>query len=225
MNTQSFAFFKSWIRRVLTLVALGGVLMAVQLGMSRRHRLIVGSLSLSPTPETRALPDPVAKAEHPQVDIPVAARPKESSTVSAETNVVPLVSAPATEAVAASMVYGQIVAVPLARAVNAARSDALVGVGPSGDGQTPTLDPPLAFTVDAKSLAPQQQSALATIQDQFLKAIGDADQNPADPSYNERWRNAQYVADQAYRADFGWTAFVQMQLERARNSYTEIQLP
>ena len=225
MNTRSFAFLKSWIRRVLTLVALGGVLMAVQLGMLQRHRPTVGRASRAPTLLTGALPDPVAEAELPQVNILIAATPKESSTVSAKTNVVPPVSAPATEAVAASTVYGQILAPPLARAVKAVRSDALVGVGSSGDSQTPTLDPPLAFTVDPKNLAPQQQSALATIQDHFLKAIGDADQNPADPSYSERWRNAQYVADQAYGADFGWTAFVQMQLERARNSYTEIQLP
>jgi hypothetical protein len=215
MNIHSFACFKSWIRCVLTLVALGAVLMAVQQGMLWRHHSAVGSASRAPAQETRAAPDPTAEAELPQVEIPVAATPEELSAVSAGANAVLPVSA----------AYGQNIAPPLAHAVKAARSGALVGVGSSGSGQTPTLDPPLAFTVDPKNLTPQQQSALAAIQDKFLKAIGDADQNPADPAYNERWRNAQSVADQTYRADFGWTAFVQMQLERARNSYTDIQLP
>jgi len=232
MNTIPPFFFKSWIRCVLTLVALGSVLTAVQLGMSWRRRPAVRSVLSAPVQETRVLPEPAPEpeAELPQMEIPVAATPKESSSVSVEVNVV--APAPATttsfagvETDVGSTASGQTVALPLARAVKIVRDAALVGVGSSGNGKTATVDPPLAFTVDPKNLTPEQQTALATIQDQFLKAIGDANQNPADPAYRERWINAQSIADQTYKALFGWTAFTQMQLERAGNSYTEIQLP
>jgi hypothetical protein len=142
------------------------------------------------------------------MEIPVATMPREPSAVSSLAKEAAVVSIP-----------------PLARAVKVLPNTASVGVGSPENKEPLTVDPPLAFTVDPKNLTPVQQIALAAIQDQFLKAIGEADQNPADPAYNERWRNAQNIADQTYRADFGWTAFVQMQLERAQNSYTEIRLP
>lgn len=141
------------------------------------------------------------------MEIPVATTSKEPSAV----------SSPAKEAAVSIL--------PLAHAVKVVRDTASVDVGSPENKETPTVDPPLVFTVNPRNLTPAQQIALAAIQDQFLKAIGDADQNPADPAYNERWRNAQNIADQTYLADFGWTAFVQMQLERAQNSYTEIRLP
>jgi hypothetical protein len=158
----------------------------------------------------------VAAAERPQVLTPVAAAPKESSSVLARANVVAPVS---------HSVSGQTIPPLLARAVASGRSTASLGVGSSGNGEAPRLNPPLAFTVDPKNLTPQQQTVLAAIQNQFLKAIGDANQDPADPAYSQRWMNAQSIADQTYRADFGWTAFTQMQVERAGNSYTEIQVP
>jgi hypothetical protein len=204
MKKLSSVFFKSWTRCALMLVALGAVLVAV----SSRHHPAVGSAPREPTPETRVVPDPVADAELPTMEIPVAAVPKEPSAV----------SSPAKEAAVVSIP-------PLASAVKALPNTASVGVGSPENKEPLTIDPPLAFTVNPRNLTPAQQIALAAIQDQFLKAIGDADQNPADPAYNERWRNAQNIADQTYRADFGWTAFVQMQVERAQNSYTEIRLP
>jgi hypothetical protein len=213
MNTITSFFFRNWIRCVVTSVALGAVLGAVQQGMSRRHPPAVGS---APPPEARAFPDPVAAAERPQVETPVAAAPKESSSVLAGANVVAPVS---------RTLSGQIIPPPLARAVAVSRSAASPGLGSSGNGEAPRLNPPLAFTVNSKNLAPQQQTVLAGIQDQFLKAIGDANQDPADPAYSQRWMSAQAIADQTYRADFGWTAFTQMQAERAGNSYTEIQVP
>jgi len=226
MSTMHRRFFKNWILCVLTLVVLGAVLTVVHLGMSQRHRPAARSVSGAPPQETRALPDPVAEAELPQVETLGASTPKESSSVSDRADVVaPVsptsVSAPAEDSAVVSTVSGQTIAPPLARAVKAASA----GVGSFGNSEIPTVNPPLAFTVDPKNLTPEQQTALARIQDHFLKAIGDADQNPADPAYGERWKTAQEIADQAYKAMFGWTAFSQMQLERARNSYTEIQVP
>jgi hypothetical protein len=231
VNAIPTFFFKSWIRCLLTLVALVSVLCVVQQGISRRHPpAVVPSASRTPLPETRARTGPTAEAELPRVEISVSATPKESSSVLAETNgVAPdsptLVSAPATEAAAVSTVSSQTIAPPLTRAVPVGRSAAFLGIGPSGNSGAPRLDPPLAFTVDPKNLTPQQQTTLATIQNQFLQAIGDANQDPADPAYSQRWMDAQSIADQTYRAFFGWTAFTQMQLQRARNSYTEIQSP
>jgi hypothetical protein len=201
MKKLSSVFFKSWIWCVLTLVALGAVLVA----MSRRNHPEVRSPHAQ---EMRSLPDPVANVELPPVEIPVATTPKEPSAVSSPAEEAGVVSIP-----------------PLAHAVKVVPNTASAGVDLPENKEPLTVDPPLAFTVNPRNLTPAQQITLAAIQDQFLKAIGDADQNPADPSYNERWRNAQNIADQTYRADFGWTAFVQMQLERAQNSYTEIRLP
>ncbi len=230
MNAIFSFFFKSWIRCVLTLVALGAVSMAVQQGMSRRFRPAVQSTSGTPLQETRALPDPAARAEVPQVETPTENTAKEPSSVLAGTNGVPPVSpapvpAPAREPVVASPGPGQIIVPPLAHAIKAPSNIATVGVGPSGSSEAPTVDPPLAFIVDPKNLTPEQQTKLAMIQDQFLKAVGNADQSPIDPAYGARWMTAQSIADQNYRAFFGWSAFEQMQLERAMNSYTGIQLP
>ncbi len=228
MNAILSLFFKNWIRCTLTLVTLGAVLMAIQQGMSRRHRLAAQSASPAPMQETRVFPRPAAETELLQVEKPVAAIPKESA--SADANLVALapptpVFLAETEPVAVSTAPGPIIAPPLARAVPAASSTASVGVGLSGNSKTATLDPPLAFTVDPKNLTSEQQTALAKIQDQFLNAIGGADQNPADPAYGERWTTAQEIADQNYKAYFGWVAFSQMELERAMNSYTAIQVP
>ena len=216
MNTISSCFSKSWIRRVLALVALGAVLMAVQQGMLQRHCPAVQSASPAPIQETPALPDPSAEAKLPSQETPVVARSNEPSSVSAGTNVVVRVS---------YTVSDQAIAPPLARAVRAGSSAVSVSVDSSEYSGTPTVDPPLVFTVEPRNLTHEQQTALAAIQDQFLKAIGDVNQDPADPEYRKRWMTAQFIADQTYRALFGWPVFSQMQLERARSTYTEIQQP
>jgi len=221
MNTTPAFFFKSWIWCVLAFVALGVVSLAVQQGLSVYHHPAVLNASRAPLQETRALPDSAPETELAQVDIPVAVSPIESSSVSAKSNV----AAPAMEAVAVSTVSDQTVPHPLAHAIKAIPNVALVGVDSPGNGESPTVDPPLVFTEHPKNLTPEQQTALAAIQDQFLKAIGDANQDPADPAYRDRWMNAQVVADQRYKALVGWPAFEQMQLQRAMNSYSEIQVP
>jgi hypothetical protein len=230
MNTFPSFFSKNRIRCGLTMIALGAVLIAVQQRMSLRHLPAVRSASRAPGQETRTLPDTAAEAKLPQVEIPVAAAPKESSPILAEANVVApssptSVSAPAQETVVVSTVPGQTIAAPLAHAVPATSSAASVGVTSSGNTEIRRVDPPLAFTAVPQDLTSEQRTALARIQNLFLDAIGDANQNPADPAYTKRWVDAQYTADQAFKAFFGWTAFSQMQLERTRNSYTEIQVP
>jgi hypothetical protein len=154
------------------------------------------------------------------VETPVAATPKESTPDS-----LPTVSAPAKEPVVLPTVTGLTTAPPLARAVSVGPSPASVGAGSSGNGETPRLDPPLVFAVDAKNLTPLQQAALAAIQDQFLKTVGDPNQNPDDAAYAKSWMDAQAKADQSYKLFFGYQAFSQMQLKRGMNSYTEIQSP
>jgi hypothetical protein len=205
MNTLSSVCFRGRTRCALALIALGVVLVVVL----PRHHPAIGSEPLTPGQETRALPQPVADAKLSPAEIPVTTTSKEEPSA---------VSSPAKEAALVSIP-------PLARAVPVIPNTASVGVGSPENKEPLTVDPPLAFTVNPKNLTPAQQIKLAAIQDQFLKAIGDANQNPADPAYNERWRSAQSVADQTYRADFGWSAFVQMQVERAQNSYTEIRVP
>jgi hypothetical protein len=221
--------FKSWIQCVLALVALGAILMAVQQELSRRPRASVPGAASAPMQEAQTLTDPVPKVALTKAEATDTATPKESSSISAGADsAVPVsptsASIPAQENIVVSTVSSQTIAPPLARAVKAVPNAVSVGGG-SGKNETPTVDPPLAFIVDPKKLTPEQQTAVAAIQDQFLKAIGDANQDPADPVYGKRWMDAQSIADQSYKSSFGWTAFSQMQLERAMNSYTEIQPP
>ena len=230
MNIMRYFLFKYWIRCVLTLVALGAVWMAVQQGMSRHHRPDVQSASPAPAQETRALPDTAREVELPQAEIPPAARPKEPSAVSAGANVgatVPptSVAAPAKETVVPATVSRQTIAPRLYRAVKTAPNVVFVGGGSSATSATPTVDPPLAFTADPQNFTPEHQTALAQIQNEFLKTFGDVNQDPGDPAYRKRWMNAQNLADERFRVLFGWTAFMRLDLERARNTYTEIQPP
>ena len=230
MSTIHSFFSKSWIWCGLTLVSLGAALMAVQQGMSRYHRPAVPSASPVLTQEPRVLTDSSAEAKLPQPEIPVGATAEEPSSVSRGAKAVgPVFPTPVSfDRVETDVVFtvsGQAIAPSLARAVKADRNTASVSVDSSGNSGTPTVDPPLVFTVEPKNLTLEQQTALAAIQDQFLKAIGDANHDPADPAYRKRWMTAQSIADQTYRALFGWPAFSQMQLERARSTYTEIQQP
>jgi hypothetical protein len=66
---------------------------------------------------------------------------------------------------------------------------------------------------------------MARIQNQFLDALGDPNQDPADPVYQQRWTDAQEIADEQYRLMFGWQALSQMQVNRGLNIYTDIQMP
>jgi hypothetical protein len=156
------------------------------------------------------------EAEVPQAGIPVTETPKESSSVSAAP-----VSSPAQKTAVPDSGSDQIIVPPLARAVKATSA----GVDSSSIGQSPTVDPPLVFVVDPQNLTPVQQVQVARIQYQFLNAIGNTSQDPADPAYAKTWGDAQYAADQSYKSFFGWPAFEQMQLERAMNTYTEIRVP
>jgi hypothetical protein len=56
-----------------------------------------------------------------------------------------------------------------------------------------------------------QQTALNQIQNDFNSAVGDPAQNLADPAYRNRWQNAQWLADQRFRAMYGSQAFAEMQ--------------
>jgi hypothetical protein len=68
-----------------------------------------------------------------------------------------------------------------------------------------------------KPLSDEQAALTASLQQDFVDAIGGPDQDPADPSYLERWRNAVPESDQRFKALFGVQAFLEK--ERSANLF------
>jgi len=58
-----------------------------------------------------------------------------------------------------------------------------------------------------------QVADLEKLRNDFVNAVGGANQDPADPNYLKRWEQAQAAADQRYRLLFGDNAYVAMQMK------------
>jgi hypothetical protein len=67
-------------------------------------------------------------------------------------------------------------------------------------------DLPSDVQIDPTHAAIQDQMA-----DQFVSAVGGENPDPTNPAYKARWQNAQWQADQRYRALYGAQAFAEMQ--------------
>lgn len=67
-------------------------------------------------------------------------------------------------------------------------------------------DLPSDVQVDPTHAAIQDQMA-----DQFVSNVGGDNSDPTSPAYKARWQNAQWQADQRYRALYGAQAFAEMQ--------------
>jgi hypothetical protein len=65
----------------------------------------------------------------------------------------------------------------------------------------------------AMNLDDQQIKTLDDMRQIFLNKIGDANQNPADPDYLERWNKAQSEADDMTKGFIGNTAYQNLQLQ------------
>lgn len=86
-------------------------------------------------------------------------------------------------------------------------------VAPVGDVAIPVAFQPLAS--DGELTGPQREK-LGAIRERFVRDIGGPDQEPTSPEYQQRWRFAQWTADQQFRAMFGVQAFLQRQVATAR---------
>ena len=78
--------------------------------------------------------------------------------------------------------------------------------------QKTTAPLPLVFLpVDPKSMkiTPDQQKIIDQLQQSFLDQIGDANQDPNDPQYRERWEQARPFIDQELKAQLGQPFFLQ----------------
>ncbi len=78
--------------------------------------------------------------------------------------------------------------------------------------QKTTLPVPLVFRpVDPKwmKITPDQQKIIDELQQSFLDQIGDANQDPNDPQYRERWEQARPLIDQQLKAQLGQSFFLQ----------------
>lgn len=98
-----------------------------------------------------------------------------------------------------------------ALAVSAAESAPIVA--PAGNVAIPVAFQPLPSDDEWTEVQRKQSTA---VQEQFVRDIGGPDQDPASPEYAGRWRQAQWTADQQFRAMFGVQAFLQRQMARAR---------
>lgn len=78
--------------------------------------------------------------------------------------------------------------------------------------QKTTAPLPLVFQrVDPKlmKITPEQQKIIDELQQSFLDQIGDANQDPNDPQYRERWEQARPLVDQGLKAQLGQQFFLQ----------------
>jgi hypothetical protein len=94
----------------------------------------------------------------------------------------------------------------------------------SGDATAPTTDImapegvvqiPAAFSDPGPSerpLSAHEQQQVADIQEQFAEAVDTAAKNPSSPDYKKVWQDAQWLADQRFKALFGYQAYLQRQM-------------
>jgi hypothetical protein len=68
----------------------------------------------------------------------------------------------------------------------------------------------------AAPVSAAEQMALEKIQNDFVQAVGGADQDPTDPAYLEKWKAAQQMSDEQYKKFFGGRAYVRRQMEEVR---------
>lgn len=86
----------------------------------------------------------------------------------------------------------------------------------SGSESNETGASPTAAPVSAA-----EQMALEKIQNDFVQAVGGADQDPTDPAYLEKWKAAQQMSDDQYKKFFGGRAYVRRQMEDVRRAALE----
>ena len=73
----------------------------------------------------------------------------------------------------------------------------------------------------AAPVSAAEQMALEKIQNDFVQAVGGADQDPTDPAYLEKWKAAQQMSDDQYKKFFGGRAYVRRQMEDVRRAALE----
>ena len=87
--------------------------------------------------------------------------------------------------------------------------------------QKTTAPLPLVFQpVDPKwmKITPEQQKIIDQLQQSFLDQIGDANQDPNDPQYRERWEQARPFIDQELKAQLGQPFFLQYEAATGQRS-------
>ena len=97
------------------------------------------------------------------------------------------------------------------------RGDVAQTASPAGNAEPPveTLSYPLVFKnvdLDALGLDEEQKAAVVTMQQQFIEAIGGANQDTSDPAYLARWQVAQPEMDDTMRGMLGAEIFQKYQL-------------
>ena len=97
------------------------------------------------------------------------------------------------------------------------RGDLAQAASPAGSAEPPveTLSYPLVFKnvdLDALGLDDEQKAAVVTMQQQFIEAIGGANQDTSDPAYLARWQVAQPEMDDTMRGMLGAEIFQKYQL-------------
>jgi hypothetical protein len=94
---------------------------------------------------------------------------------------------------------------------NSSSTSPKTGIETNETGASPTAAP----------VSVAEQMALEKIQNDFVQAVGGADQDPTDPAYLEKWKAAQQVSDDQYKKFFGGRAYVRRQMEDVRRAALE----
>ena len=71
----------------------------------------------------------------------------------------------------------------------------------------------MAEAMPATVKTPEQAAEWEKLRDDFLKAVGGDNQDPADPHYRRRWAAAESEADRHFRLVFGEIAFMQLKMQ------------
>lgn len=71
----------------------------------------------------------------------------------------------------------------------------------------------MAEAMPATVKTSQQAAEWEKLRDDFLKAVGGDNQDPADPHYRRRWAAAESEADRQFRLVFGEIAFMQLKMQ------------
>jgi hypothetical protein len=103
-------------------------------------------------------------------------------------------------------------------AVGSVGSEDGVKSGAAGLARTAALPAVLVAPSEEIQFTDQQIVEWTGMQNDFIEAVGGANQDPADPAYRERWISAREESDDLFRAKFGMEAYVLQSIQASRLS-------
>ncbi|HVM59334.1 MAG TPA: hypothetical protein VMV72_00570 [Verrucomicrobiae bacterium] len=222
MNIKPSIFFASWWNYMLTLLAIVAVAAGITGGTSKPavQPAIPPFVTTAANRLAMKIPDSLPAGS---VDAEtVVATPMSHSEASDETSSLALASTTTAQTSTGmkpgsdtSMAPG--VGRPTVPSETRPKPPALPVVSDPAEGSRFRL--PLVFQpVNPQALTPAIQDKLTQLQDQFVKEVGGDGPDPTDRAYQERWLTAQEIADERFRAQFGYAAYEELEAQQVQNA-------